>query len=274
MLPLFLSKWPQLVACLWDTSTPQLAAAAAPLLGIVGALVASSRAAAAAAEAASAAAAAAGAPGQLVAASAAPAASHGPPPPPASLLFDWVLPLLTGAVPLPTGAPAPAQLQVLLCKTLAYALQQLPSCDAPGDASQPGQHTRQAQTIGDATGAGVSPELSGSASAPAVAAVAAGEAGAAAATGATAASAAGAKGKLLTAPVPPVAAEQLQLHAAAVMRAVQQLLEAASTPPELLGPLLQLLLEVIRLTHTVASGALLLQLLLLLQLMPSAVVPH
>jgi hypothetical protein len=54
--------------------------------------------------------------------------------------------------------------------------------------------------------------------------------------------------------VPPVAAEQLQLHAAAVLRAVQQLLEAVSTPPELLGPVLQLLLEVIRLAHSVVTG--------------------
>jgi hypothetical protein len=45
MLPLFMASWPPLVACLWDTATPQLAAAAAPLVGLVGALVASSRAA-------------------------------------------------------------------------------------------------------------------------------------------------------------------------------------------------------------------------------------
>jgi hypothetical protein len=81
------------------------------------------------------------------------------------------------------------------------------------------------------------------------------------AAAATATAAAGGAGstpavqeKLLTAPVPHAAAELLQQHAAAVMAAVQQLLEAVSTPPELLGPLLQLLLEVIRLAHVVVTG--------------------
>eukprot|EP00775_Hariotina_reticulata_P008457 gene8457-8641_t len=51
LLPWFLSSWPQLVSCLWDSTVPQLPAAVAPLLGLIGSLVASSSAAAAAAAA-------------------------------------------------------------------------------------------------------------------------------------------------------------------------------------------------------------------------------
>jgi hypothetical protein len=150
------------------------------------------------------------------------------------LLFDWLVPLLTGAVPLPTGAPAPIQLQALLCKTLAYALQQLPSCADPtsGQGARAPAGPASAQSVVTAPGAAVD-------STPAAA---------------PAAAAAGKAKLLLTVPVPLVAAEQLRQHAAVVMRAVQQLLEAVSTPPELLGPLLQLLLEVIRLAHTVVTG--------------------
>lgn len=223
MLPLFLASWPQLVACLWDPNTPQLAAAAAPLVGIVGALVASSRAAAHAAEAAEA--------GEDAAAPAAPApAPHLPPPPPATLLVDWLLPLLTGAVPLPTGAPAPPPLQALLCKTLVYALLQLPSCNSQQDsaatptaaAPAPAPLSSAAPVQGEHTGSSTT--------------------------------AAKAPTPLLTAPVPAAAAALLRAQAASVATAVQQLLEAEATPPELLGPLLTLLLEVVRLAHTAVTG--------------------
>lgn len=273
MLPLFLPRWPQFVACLWDPSTPQLAAAAAPLLAIVGALVASSRAAAAAAEAAADAATADT--GSNAAKSAQPAGASTPapssttpaagitakapatpakgaagagapvsleaPPPPASLLFDWLVPLLTGAVPLPTGVPGPVQLQVLLCKTLAYALQQLPSCTDTCNAVSAAKQPQPTGTSGSTESGTPAPSQ-------------AGESAAAQLSAAVPASAPAGKGKLLAAPVPPVAAEQLRQHATTVMGAVQQLLEAVSTPPELLGPLLQLLLEVIRLAHTVVTG--------------------
>lgn len=263
MLPLFLPRWPQLVACLWDPSTPQLAAAAAPLLGIVGALVASSRAAAATADAASTPSAQAEGDSSTPASTSPPApaaaalredtrtaVSNEPPPPPASLLFDWLVPLLTGAVPLPTGVPAPLQLQALICKTLAYALQQLPSTTSTAgaaatttttgtDSTTTPPHAARAQQ--DQQGprqVQPGPQAAGTSGQPGPAAAGAG------------------KGSrlLLTVPVPPAAAEQLQQHAAGVMRAVQQLLEAVSTPPELLGPLLQLLLEVVRLAHTVITG--------------------
>lgn len=263
MLPLFLPRWPQLVACLWDPSTPQLAAAAAPLLGIVGALVASSRAAAATADAARTPSAQAEVDSSSPASTATPApaaatpredtrtaVSNEPPPPPASLLFDWLVPLLTGAVPLPTGVPAPMQLQALLCKTLAYALQQLPSTTSTAgaaatttltgtDSTTTPPHAARAQQ--DQQGprhVQAGPQAAGTAGQPGPAAAGAG------------------KGSrlLLTVPVLPAAAEQLQQHAAIVMRAVQQLLEAVSTPLELLGPLLQLLLEVVRLAHTVITG--------------------
>jgi hypothetical protein len=124
-------------------------------------------------------------------------------------------------VPLPHGAPAPLQLQVLLCRTLAYALQQLPSCNGPAPPQQEDDTTT--TTTDDAVS-----------SAPAAAAADA--------------------PKLLREPVPGAAAQQLARHVQAVVAAVQQLLEAAATPPELLGPLLQLLLEALRTNVSAVTG--------------------
>jgi hypothetical protein len=266
MLPWFLAGWPHLVACLWDPN-PQLPAAVAPLLGMVGGLVASSRAAAAAAAAADGA-----GPSITTAGSAAAAVAEAttfttpvpagkpqlqqqpqqqptplsnmpaaPPVPPAGLLFDWLLPLLTGRVPLPTGSPAPLQLQVLICKTLIYALQQLPSC-TPAEANTAAAAAAAASAVagsnppGDAAGSSIT-----STAQPATPATPA----ASSATGHPA---------LLVVPVPEAAAQQLRQHGSAVLAAVQELLEGATTPPQLLAPLLQLLLEVIRLDVSVITG--------------------
>jgi hypothetical protein len=59
---------------------------------------------------------------------------------------------------------------------------------------------------------------------------------------------------LLVAPVPEAAALQLRQHGSAVLTAVQELLEAVTTPPQLLAPLLQLLLEVIRIDASIITG--------------------
>jgi hypothetical protein len=160
----------------------------------------------------------------------------GPPIPPAGLLFDWLLPLLTGRVPLPTGSPAPLQLQVLICKTLIYALQQLPSC-TPAEANTAA--TSAAVAAGAVAGTNPPGATAGSSVQPA----------AAAAVGSTTGHPA-----LLVAPVPEAAAQQLRQHGSAVLAAVQELLEGATTPPQLLAPLLQLLLEVIRLDVSVITG--------------------
>jgi hypothetical protein len=160
----------------------------------------------------------------------------GPPIPPAGLLFDWLLPLLTGRVPLPTGSPAPLQLQVLICKTLIYALQQLPSCSL---AEANTAATSAAVAAGAVAGNNPPGAAAGSSVQPAAA---------------TAVGSATGQPALLVAPVPEAAAQQLRQHGSAVLAAVQDLLEGATTPPQLLAPLLQLLLEVIRLDVSVITG--------------------
>lgn len=232
------------MACLWDPH-PQVPTAVAPLLGLVGGLVASSRAAAAAAESDAPAAAAdnvskesdpstsSTATGAAGTPTAAPTAGFGGPPvPPAGLLFDWMLPLLTGAVPLPNGTPAPLQLQVLICKSLIYALQQLPSCASTPASQVVSAAGRAAADVAETESKAAAPNPAGDATAirqkkpPG----------------------------LLQSPIPPVAAQQLHQHAAAVLGAVMKLLESPATSPALLAPLLQLLLEVLRLDVTAVTG--------------------
>lgn len=237
-LPWFLTNWPQLVSCLWDPY-PQVPAAAAPLLGLVGGLVASSSAAAAAVESRTAEPAAADTPGSSSGTTSATAAgvvaAAGAPPPPPGLLFDWLLPLLTGKVPLPAGSTAPLQLQALICRTLIYALQQLPSCNTPSTPAASLTTAAAATAEAAASSGSITPD-------------------AAAAVPAAGGSAQQKPAALLAAPVAPAAVEQLHQHAKAVLATVQELLEAAATPPALLAPLLQVLLEVIRLDVTAVTG--------------------
>lgn len=234
-----------MVACLWD-SNPQLSAAVAPLLGLVGGLVASSRAAAAAAEDTGTAAAGTSEKSSTVSAT----APGAPPVPPPGLLFDWLLPLLTGKVSLPTGMPAPVELQQLVCKTLVYALQQLPCCttaQTTGMLSTTAAAHMPTVSTTEPTGSEADP-ASAEEAVSSVAAVKVSQSSSATEQQQQKAPA------LLIAPVPPAAAQQLHKHAQVTLAAVQELLESAATPSALLSPLLQLLLEVFRVDVSVVTG--------------------
>jgi hypothetical protein len=116
-----------------------------------------------------------------------------------------------------------------------YALQQLPTCSvAPQDAAPPGTDVSVHHADGQAA-------TSSTAATP---------------HDSTKKATAKASAKLLAlhGPVPEAAALQLRQHAVVVLEAVQEMLEAVSTPPALLGPLLQVLLEALRVDVGVVTG--------------------
>jgi hypothetical protein len=238
LLQHLLPRWPQLITCLWEEDA-RLPVAAAPLLGMIGGLVASRAAAmvadtdpeqqpAAAGPAAAAAAAAGETASTTTVTPPATCAALLLPAPPPGLVFEWLLPLLIGRVLLPSGTPAPPQLRSLLAKAAAYALQQLPGTRV----KQPLQ-----QQQADPSKSGVNGEQGGDCTASSTLP-------AESTRGTT-------RGRELLDPrgPPPLAAAalaQLRCHAAAALHTAQEMLEDETTPRSLLAPLLQLLLEALR----------------------------